>query len=112
MQDRGSENNTGLEGELRECKGCYMAKGLRINQYTLFRAGKKPTRVLVDLSGFEWTEGGRVYLSGRKRYTLTKHGNFSRHLWVCFMHHTSDTVEFFEQLLADIVLQTVFLPRG
>jgi len=87
-----------LEGNLLECRGCSMAKGLRkgIKQSTHTRAGTKLGRVFVDLSGPKVVES-----LGRKRYTLIVRDDFSRYTWVYFIRQKSDAAELFEQFLAD-----------
>ena len=61
------QQGTFLEGELLECRGCSMAKGLRksIKQSTHTREDKNLGRVFVHLSGPKVIEP-----LGRRRYTL------------------------------------------
>ena len=53
LRKTAEQQGIALEGNLLECRGCSMAKGLRksIKQSTHTRAGKKLGRVFVDLSG-------------------------------------------------------------
>ena len=96
-----------LEGELLECKGCSMAKGIRkgIKQSTHTRADTKLGRGFVDLGGPEVVE-----TIGRKRFTLIVRDDFSRHTWVYFMR-TSRTRRNCSSSSSQMFVQTVSLPR-
>ena len=88
-----------LKGELHECKGCSMAKDIRmpIPSKTHGRAAKRLFRVFVDL--------------GRKKHVASMRGNkypmivrddFSRHAWMYFVSHKHDAASDFEKFLADL----------
>ena len=86
-------------GELHECRGCSMAKGLRkpIARSTLTRAAKKLQRVFVHLSG-----PMTVQSIGGKRYTLIVRYECTRFTRVCFLRHKSDAASAFESFLAEV----------
>ena len=85
-----------LEGELLECRGWSMAKGLRkgIKQSTHTNREEAQDN-FVDLSGPRVVES-----LGRKQYTLNVRDIFSRYPWVYYMRHKSDAAALFEQFLA------------
>ena len=88
-----------LEGSLRECEGCSVAKkglGQPIGRTTLTRAVKVFGRLYVDICGAKSVESIR-----EKRYMLLICDDFSRFTWTYFMRLKSDTVTLFEQFLAD-----------
>ena len=76
-----------LKGELHECKGCSMTKGIRmlIPSKTHGRAVKRLFRVFVDLGGKK-----RVASMGGNTYPIIVRDNFSRHAWMCFVSHEYD----------------------
>ena len=86
-------------GELHECRGCSMAKGLRkpIARSTHTRAAKKLQRVFVDLSG-----PMAVQSIGAQRYTLIVRDDCTRFTRVYFLRHKSDTASAFESFLAEV----------
>ena len=75
-----------------------MAKGYRepIPNRTKFRATEKTGRVFVDLSGLKRT----ISLSDAKYVMLVK-DDYSRHAWVYFLKHKSDSGDVFGKFLAD-----------
>ena len=87
-----------LEGSLRECEGCSVAKGLGkpIGRTTSTRADKVFDRLFVDICGAKSVES-----IGGKRYMLLICDDFSRFTWTYFMRQKSDAVTLFEQFLAD-----------
>ena len=88
-----------LSGELHECRGCSMAKGLRkpIARSTHTRAVKKLERVFVDLSGKR-----PVPSIGGKRYTLLVRDDHTRVTRVYFLNQKSDAASAFESFLAEV----------
>ena len=76
-QDHTKQQDIAPEGELLECRGCSMTKGIckSIKQSTHTRADKKLGTVFVDLSGPKAVE----FLGG-KRYTLFVRDDFSRYI--------------------------------
>lgn len=97
-----------LEGELLECRRCFMAKGLHkgIMQSTHTRGDNKIARVFEGLSGSRVVESTR-----KKRHALIVHDDFSRHTWVYFMSNKSQAAESFKPRSLWIHVQTVPLPR-
>ena len=93
-----------LEGEMHECKGCSMPKGLRMSipKETDIRAVKRLSRVFVDLGGKR-----RVAYVGRNKYPMIVRDDFSRYAWVYFISHKSDAAEAFEKFLADLRVEGV-----
>ena len=87
-----------LEGSLRECEGCSVAKGLGkpIGRTTSTRADKVFGRLFVHNCGAK-----SVGSIGGKRYMLLICDDFSRFTWTYFMRQKSDAVTLFEQFLAD-----------
>ena len=77
-----------LTGELHECRGCSMAKGIRksTSKATTSRAVKKLERVFVDLSG-----PMPVRSIGGKRYNMIVRYYHTRLFHVFFLSHMSDT---------------------
>ena len=65
-----------LKGELHECKGCSMAKGIRmpVPSKTHGRAAKRLFRVFVDLGGRK-----HVASTGGNKYPIIVTDDFSRH---------------------------------
>ena len=68
-----------LEGDLHECKGCSMAKGIRMSipKKTDNRIVERLSRVFVDL-------GGRKHVAsvGGSKYPMILRDDFSRYAWV------------------------------
>ena len=93
------QQGVSLGGELRECRGCSMAKGLRkpIARSTDTRADKKLERVFVDLSGKM-----AVRTIGGKRYTLIVRDGHTRFIRVYFLAKKSDATSAFESFLAEV----------
>ena len=87
-----------LEGSLRECEGCSVAKGLGkpIGRTTPTKADKVFGRLFVDICGEKSAES-----IGGKRYMLLICDDFSRFTWTYFMRQKSDTIPLFEQVSAD-----------
>ena len=94
-----TQQGIAYSGELHECRGCSMAKGLRkpIARSTDTRAAKKPQRVFVDLSG-----PIVVQSIGGKRYTLIMRDDCTRFTRVYFFRHKSDAANAFESFLAEV----------
>ena len=84
-----------LEGSLRGCEGCSVAKylGKTIGRTTSTKAVKVFGRLFVDICGEKSVES-----IGGKRYMLLICDDFSRFTWAYFMRQQSDTVA--EQFLA------------
>ena len=88
-----------LEGSLKECEGCSVAKflGKPIGRTTSTRADKVFGRLFVDICGERSIES-----IGGKRNMLLICDDFLRFKWTYFMRLKSDTVvALFEQFLAD-----------
>ena len=88
-----------LKGELHECKGCLMAKGIRlpIPSKTHGRATKRLFCVFVDLRGKK-----NVASMGSNKYPMIVRGDFSRHAWMYFVSHKYDPASTFENFLASL----------
>ena len=86
-------------GDLHECRGCSMAKGLRkpIARSTHTRAAKKLQRVFVGLSGQMIVQSIRG-----KRYILIARDDYTRFTRVYFVRHKSDAASAFESFLAEV----------
>ena len=86
-----------LEGSLRECEGCALAKGLGkpIGRKTSARTDKVFDRLFVDICGTKSVES-----IGGKRYMLLMCDDFSRFTWTYFMRQKSDVITLFEQFVA------------
>ena len=87
-----------LEGSLRECEGCSVAKrlGKPIGRTTSTRADKVFSRLFVDVC-----EAKSVESIGGKWYMLLICDDSSHFTWTYFMRQKSDVVTLFEQFLAD-----------
>ena len=87
-----------LEGSLRECEGCSVAKGLGkpIGRTTSTRTDKIFGCFFVDICGEKSVES-----IGEKQYMLLICDDFSRFTWTYFMRQKSDTITLFEQFLTD-----------
>ena len=97
LKKTAEQQGVNLCGELHECRGCSIAKGLPkpIARSTHTRADKKLPRVFVDLSG-QMT----VPSIGGKRYTLIVRDDCTRFTPVSFLGKTSDVASTFESFLA------------
>ena len=75
LKKTATQRGIAYSGDLHECRGCSMAKGLRkpIARSTHTRATKKLQRVFVDLSG-----SMTVQSTGGKRYTLIVRDDYTR----------------------------------
>ena len=97
---RETAKSLGLElgGNLKPCTGCSMAKGYRkpTPTTTKSRATEKLGRGFVDLSGPKRTPS----LTGARCVMLVK-DDYSRHAWVYFLKHKSDSGDAFREFLAD-----------
>ena len=99
LKQTATQQGIAYSGELDECRGCSMAKGLRrpIARSTHTRAAKKLQRVFVDLSG-----PMTVQSIGGKRYTLIVWDDYTQFTQVYFLRHKSDAVSAFESFLAEV----------
>ena len=99
LKKTATQQGIAYSGDLHECRGCSMAKGLRkpIAKSTHTRAAKKLQRVFVDLSG-----PMTVQSIGGKRYTLIVRDDYTRFTRVYFMRHKSDAASAFESFLAEV----------
>ena len=99
LKKTATQQGIAYSGELHECRGCSMAKGLRkpIARSTHTRADKKLQRVFVDLSG-----PMAVQSIGGKRYTLIVRDDCTRFTRVNFFMHKSDAASAFESFLAEV----------
>ena len=88
-----------LKGELHECKGCSMAKGIRmqIPSKTHGRAVKRLFRVFVDLGGKK-----HVASMGGSKYPMIVRKDFWRHARMYFVSHKYDAASAFDKFLADL----------
>ena len=88
-----TQQGIAYSGELHECRGCSMAKGLRkpIARSTHTRAAKKLQRVFFDLSG-----PMVVQSIGGKRYKLIMRDDCTRFTRVFCLRHKSDAASTFE----------------
>ena len=99
LKKTATQQGIAYSGELPECRGCSVAKGLRkpIARSTHTRAAKKLQRVFVDLSG-----PMAVQSIGGKRYTLIVRYECTRVTRVCFLRHKSDAASAFESFLSEV----------
>ena len=99
LKKTATQQGIAYSGELHECRGCSMAKGLRkpIARSTQTRADKRLQRVFVDLSG-----PTAVKSIGGKRYTLIVRDDCTRFNRVYFLRHKSDAASAFESFLAEV----------
>ena len=88
-----------LEGKLHECKGCSLAKGIRmcIPSKTQCRKDRRLSRVFVDIGGKR-----HVTSMGGNKYPMMIRDYFSRYAWLYFISLKSDAAEAFKQFLADL----------
>ena len=93
-----------LEGKLHECKGCLLAKGIRMStpSKTHCREDKRLSRVFVDLGGNK-----HVTSMGGNKYPMIIRDDFSRYAWLYFISHKSDAAEAFKQFLADLRVEGI-----
>ena len=94
-----SQKGIAYSGDLHECRGYSMAKGLRkpIARSTHTRAAKKLQRIFADLSG-----PMTVQSIGGKRFTLIVRNDYTRSTRVYFLRHESDAASAFELFLAEV----------
>ena len=87
-----------LEGSLRECEGCSVAKGLGrpVGRTMSTRADNVFGRLFIDICGEKSIES-----IGGKRYMLLICDGFSRFMWTYFMRQKSESATRFRQFLAD-----------
>ena len=99
LKKTATQQGIAYSGELHECRGCSMAKGLRkpIARSTHTRADKRLQRVFVDLSG-----PMAVKSIGGKPYTLIVRDDCTRFNRVYFLRHKSDAASAFESFLAEV----------
>ena len=99
LKKTATQQGIAYSGELHECRGCSMAKGLRkpIARSTQTRADKRLQRVFVGLSG-----PMAVKSIGGKRYTLIVRDDCTRFNRVYFLRHKSDAASAFESFLAEV----------
>ena len=99
LKQTAKQQGVSLSGELHECRGCSMAKGLRepIVRSTDTRADKKLQRVFVDFSGKMTVPSIRG-----KRYTLIVRDDHTLFTRMHFLAKNSDTASAFESFLAEV----------
>ena len=99
LRETAKQQGVTLIGKLHECKGCYMAEGLRkpIPTSPDTRAVKPFERVFMDASGPKLVES-----AGGMKYSFLIRYDFSRKIWMYFGKQKSDTTKAFEQYLADV----------
>ena len=99
LKQTAKQQGVSLSGELYECRGCSMARGLRktIARSTDTRADKKLERVFVDLSGKM-----AVSSIGGKGYTLIVQNDHTRFTRVYFLAKKSNAASAFESFLAEV----------
>ena len=104
LKKTATQQGIASSGDLHECRGRSMAKGLRkpIVRPTHTRAAKKLRRVFVDLGG-----PMTVKSIGGNRYTLIVRGDYTRFTRVYFLWHKSDVASAFESFLAEVVVVVV-----
>ena len=93
-----------LEGKLHECKGCSLAKGIRMStpSKTHCREDNRLSRVFVDLGGKK-----HVTSMGGNKYPMIIRDDFSRYAWLYYISHKSDAAEAFKQFLADLRVEGI-----
>ena len=99
LKQTAKQQGVSLSGELHECRGCSMAKGLRkpIVRSTDTRADKKLQRVFVDLSGKMAVPSIRG-----KRYTLIVRDDHTLFTRMYFLAKKSDAASALESFLAEV----------
>ena len=99
LKKTAEKQGVNLSGELHECRGCRMAKGLRksIARSTHTLADKKLQRVFVDLSGKM-----AVPSVGGKWYTLIVRDECTRFTRVHFPGKKSDAASAFKSFVAQV----------
>ena len=87
-----------LEGKLHECKGCSMAKEIRmsIRYKTDNREDKRLSRAFVDLEG----KNHVTSVEGDK-YRMVVRDDFSPYAWAHFIFHEYDAIQALKKFLAD-----------
>ena len=99
LEQTAKQQGVNLSGELHECRGCSMAKGLRkpIASSTDTREDKKLERVFVDLSG----KMAVPSIRGKQNTRIVgdDHLRFTR---VHFLAKKSDAASAFESFLAEV----------
>ena len=93
-----------LERKLHECKGCSMAKGIRMSipSKTHNSEDKRLSRMFVDLG-----RNKHVTSMGGNKYPMVMRDGFSRYAWLYFISHKSDAAEAFKQFLADLRVEGI-----
>ena len=88
-----------LEGKMHECKGCSLAKGIRMSvlSKTDNRAVKRLSRVFVDIGGKR-----NVTSVGGSKYPMIVRDDYSRFAWMYFVPHKSDAADAFAKFLATL----------
>ena len=98
LRETAKQQNVNLTGTLRECQGCFIAKGRAkpIATTTGTRAVKPGGRVFLDVC-----EEKSVQSIGRKTYMLMIRDDFTRFNAVYFMRSKDEVSRYFRQYLAD-----------
>ena len=93
-----------LVGEMHECKGCSLAKRIRmpIPSKTSNRAVERLFRVFLDLGGKK-----HVKSIGRKKYPMSIRGYYSRYTWMNFISPKSDAADTFAKFISDLRLEGI-----
>ena len=93
-----------LEGKLHECKGCSMAKGVRMSipSKTHSRENKIPSHVYVGIGG-----NNHVTSMGGNKYPMIIREDFLRYAGLYFISHKSDAAEAFKPFLADLRVEGI-----
>ena len=93
-----------LVGKMHECKGCSLAKGIRmpIPSKTSNRAVERLSHVFVDL-------GGKKYMKsiGGKKYPMIIRDDYSLYTWMCFISYKSDAADTFAKFIYDVRLEGI-----
>ena len=93
-----------LVGKMNECKGCSLAKGIRMSipSKTSDRAVKRLFRVFMDL-------GGKMHVKsiGGKKYPMTIINDYSPYTWMFFISHKSDAADTYIKFLSDLRLEGI-----
>ena len=99
LKKTATQQGIAYSGDLHECWGCSMVKGLRkpIARSTHTTAAKKLQRVFVDLSG-----PMTVQSIGGKRYTLIVRDDYTRFTRMYFLRLKSDAASAFESFPAEV----------
>ena len=93
-----------LEEKLHECKGCSVAKEIRMSipSQTNSHGDKILSRVFVDLEGNK-----HVMSMGGNKYPMIISGDFSRNARLYFIPPESDATEAFKQFLVDLRVEGI-----